>query len=202
MFVDIVAFTKFAEASAPERVVETLRAYHARIERRIFEYGGTLDKFLGDGVMATFGTPESGARDAVDALAAACAIQADMADWNRTRERDGAPPIPVAIGLHYGEVVLGDIGSERRLELAVLGDVVNVASRLEELTRERGCCSILSDELVGAARQQDPAAAAALLGGFSEGAPQGLRGRDQPVKIWTSAARLWQPRTLMSGTDA
>ena len=177
MFVDIVAFTEFAEASEPERVVETLRAYHARVERAIFVHGGTLDKFLGDGVMATFGTPDAGPRDAVNALATAAAIRRDMAAWNETRREAGEAPVAVAIGLHYGEVVLGDIGSERRLELAVLGDVVNVASRLEELTRTLGCRAALSGDVVEAARRQDPAAAESLLADFREGAPQALRGR-------------------------
>ena len=195
MFVDIVAFTEFAEGTPPERVVETLRAYHVLIERRIFEYGGTLDKFLGDGVMATFGAPEVGSRDAVNALASACAIQRDMADWNVARRRAGEPPIAVSIGLNYGEGVLGDIGSERRFELAVLGDVVNVASRLEALTREVGCGVILSGDLVGAARRQDAGAAADLLDGFSEGASRSLRGRAQPVTIWTLAA----PSTAAQG---
>ncbi len=190
LFVDIVAFTRFAETTAPEKVVETLRAYHARIERCIFEFGGTLDKFLGDGVMATFGAPEAGPRDAVNALAAACAIQRDVAAWNTEREHAGDPPIAVALGLHFGEVVLGDIGSARRLELAVLGDAVNVASRLEGLTRELGCCTVLSDDLVTAARAQDAEAAAALLSDFEEAAPQDLRNRAEPVKIWASSSAL------------
>ena len=194
MFVDIVAFTRFAEKAAPEAVVATLRAYHARIERCIFEYGGSLDKFLGDGVMATFGALEAGPRDAVNALAAACAIQRDMAAWNEARERAGEPPVAVAIGLHYGEVLLGDIGSERRLELAVLGDVVNVASRLEALTRELGCCAILSQDLAEAARRDDPQAASGLLEDFSEGAPHSLQGRSQPVTIWSSLRALDRDR--------
>ena len=86
--------------------------------------------------MATFGTPEAGADDAHNALAAARAMLASIDAWNRERGGPGREPIRLSIGIHYGEVVLGDIGSERRLEFAVLGDVVNVASRLEQLTRE------------------------------------------------------------------
>ena len=127
----------------------------------------------------------------------------EVAESDNLRSRQaGEPPIAVSIGLHYGEVVLGDIGSERRLELAVLGDVVNVASRLEALTRDLNCRAILSDDLACAARNQDAETTAVLLADFSEGAPQTLRGRAQPVTIWTLAAGVPEVQAQRSGTGA
>ena len=139
MFVDIVGFTRLSEGLSAERVIEILRAYHEILERTIFEHDGTLDKFLGDGVMATFGTPNVGPRDAANALTCARAITAAIDSWNAGRSENDLAPICVSIGIHYGPVIMGDLGSERRLEFAVLGDTVNVASRLEQLTRTLGC---------------------------------------------------------------
>ena len=138
MFVDIVGFTRIAERQTPEDVVALLRAFHGRMENAVFDQHGTLDKFLGDGLMATFGTPDPGSQDAGNAVRCARAMLAEMDRWNREREAAGDQPIEISIGLHYGTVVLGDIGSARRLEYAVLGDTVNVASRLEELIPPSG----------------------------------------------------------------
>jgi adenylate cyclase len=185
MFADIVGFSRFAEGSEPRRIVDTLRAFHGRLERAIFDHGGTLDKFLGDGVMATFGTPNVGSQDARNALASALAASAAMRAWNHERAAAGEPVIQLSIGIHYGPVVLGDIGSERRLEFAVLGDVVNVAQRLEGLTRRLGCQIAISDAFVQTLREQSATEADALLAGFQPAAPQALRGREQSVQVWT-----------------
>lgn len=184
MFADIVGFSRFAEDSEPHQIVDTLRAFHGRLERAIFDHGGTLDKFLGDGVMATFGTPNVGPHDARNALASAMAARAAMQEWNRERATAGEPPIRISIGIHYGRVVLGDIGSERRMEFAVLGDVVNVAQRLEGLTRRLDCPIVISDALVETLREQSVAEADALLAGFQAAELQTLRGREQPVAVW------------------
>jgi adenylate cyclase len=185
LFADIVGFTRFAESSEPQAVVATLREFHGKLERAIFDHGGTLDKFLGDGVMATFGTPNVGPHDARNALAAALAACAAIGSWNVERAARGEPQIDVSIGINYGQVVLGDIGSERRMEFAVLGDVVNVAQRLEGLTRQLDCQIVVSDDFVHALRTQNPEEADALLAGFCSAPSQELRGREQPVAVWT-----------------
>jgi adenylate cyclase len=189
LFADIVGFTRFAESSEPRTVVATLREFHGKLEHAIFDHGGTLDKFLGDGVMATFGTPNVGPHDARNALAAARAACAAIASWNVERATRGEPQINVSIGINYGPVVLGDIGSERRMEFAVLGDVVNVAQRLEGLTRQLGCQVVVSDDFVHALRSQSPDDADALLVGFCAAPSQELRGREQPVAVWTLSQR-------------
>ena len=114
LFADIVGFTRIAESQTPGEVVGFLREFHARLERCVFDHGGTLDKFLGDGVMATFGTPVSGEHDAANAVGCAHAMVEEIAAWNRERQATGAAEVKLSIGVHYGEVVLGDIGSERR----------------------------------------------------------------------------------------
>ncbi len=185
LFVDIVGFTRMAERQSPEAVVDMLREFHARLEAQVFEHEGTLDKFLGDGLMATFGTPEPGPRDARNALRCARAMLADINDWNAEREAAGNAPIRVSIGVHFGPVVLGDIGSHRRLEYAVLGDTVNVASRLEYLTRELGVRMAVSDDLVTAVRNGGEAETEAALSDLHQSGPQQLRGRDEPITVWT-----------------
>ena len=187
MFVDIVGFTGMAGRQSPEDVVALLRQFHARLEAKVFEHQGTLDKFLGDGLMATFGTPEPGPHAAANALACGRAILVDIEEWNAARKEAGAEPVKVSVGLHYGSVVLGDIGSERRLEYAVLGDTVNVASRLEALTRNLGVGMVTSDDLVTAVRHNAgvDAVGIELLSGLDSAGAQHLRGRDEPINAWT-----------------
>tara|TARA_R100000005_G_scaffold96729_1_gene86888 strand:- start:3970 stop:5358 length:1389 start_codon:yes stop_codon:yes gene_type:complete len=180
LFADIVGFTKMAETTSPEETVRVLREFHARMESCVFEYNGTLDKFLGDGLMATFGTPETTPEDALNALKSARAMQRRVVDWNAARKEEGKTPIRLSIGIHYGMVVLGNIGSERRLEYAVLGDVVNVANRLETLTRELHADTVISSQLVAAAGGEKIAADL----GYIENGLQSIRGRDEPVRSW------------------
>lgn len=137
LFVDIVGFTAFAAARTPEEVVHTLREFHAMMEQEVFRHSGTLDKYLGDGLMATFGTPFAGKDDAGNALRCAQAMMAAAHRWNSERKAAGQAPIRVSFGLHYGAVVLGDIGLTC-LEFAVIGSTVNAASRLEAMTRVLG----------------------------------------------------------------
>jgi adenylate cyclase len=143
--------------------------------------------------MATFGTPEAGPRDAWNALACARAMLRSLEALNAERGGRSEPPIAVGIGLHYGPAVLGDIGDERRVEFAVIGDTVNVASRLEALTREAGSPLLVSHEAVEAARREG--AAAADLGGLVEAGEAAVRGRDGRVRLWALA----QPGTPAGG---
>ncbi len=180
LFVDIVGFTRLCEALAPAASIELLRAFHRRMEQAVFDHGGTLDKFLGDGVMATFGTPRPGERDAANALACARAMLAAMRDWNADRTRQGLREIRIGIGAHTGSVVLGDVGSDRHVEFAVLGDAVNVASRLETLTRELDAGIVISADLARLASAQG---GPSILDGFSPASERALRGRKDPIAV-------------------
>jgi adenylate cyclase len=134
--------------------------------------------------MATFGTPFAGDADALNALRCARGMIASIAELNKEREGRNEPPIQVSVGLHYGQVVLGDIGLNR-LEFAVIGTTVNAASRLEALTREFGCAIVVSDALVQQARTESNHSSdfASLV----EQPAQTIRGLEQPVGIWTCA---------------
>ncbi len=119
----------------------------------MFDNNGTLDKYIGDGLMATFGTPDPGPQDSANALQCAMDMIASLEDWNAERIGEGKAPVRVGIGLHYGAVIAGDIGNERRLEYSVIGDAVNIASRLEYLTRKLNSNVVVSDSLVQAIDQ-------------------------------------------------
>ncbi|CAN0581599.1 unnamed protein product, partial [Ectocarpus sp. 12 AP-2014] len=180
LFVDIEGFTGLAAGLPPGDVIEVLRRFHAIVEGRVFAHDGTLDKFLGDGAMATFGTPEPGPRDVSNALEAVRAMIAALAEWNDERAAAGEAPVRVRFGLHYGAVVLGDIGATQ-LEFAVIGHTVNVASRLESLTRELGVTLVLSDALRAKALA---CGAEALLDGTEPRGAQQIRGLDEAVTVW------------------
>jgi adenylate cyclase len=183
LFADIVDFTAYADGRSPIEVIGTLRQFHERMEREVFRHAGTLDKYLGDGLMATFGTPFTSDSDAGNALRCAQAMIGSIAEFNQERKDRNEPPIRLSIGLHYGQVVLGDIGLNR-LEFAVIGTAVNAASRLETLTREYGCAMVASDELVQRARAETGSSSADFLY-LVEKPPRTIRGLEQPVGIWT-----------------
>ena len=182
LFADLVGFTTLAEDMTPEEVMAMLRAFHGRMEDEVFRHGGCLEKFIGDALLATFGVPDVGSRDATDTLACARGMLAALAAWNRERAGQGLPPLRMGIGLHYGQVVLGDIGSERSMAFATVGDTVNVTSRLQTLTRDLDAVIVASTELVEAVERE--AVEHALLGGLTGRGPQVLRGRDTPIDIW------------------
>ena len=188
LFVDIVDFTAFADARTPQEVVRTLREFHGLMEQEVFRHSGTLDKYLGDGLMATFGTPFAGAHDASNALRCAQAMIVVADSWNGRRMALREPPLRVSFGLHYGPVVLGDIG-QTCLEFAVIGATVNAASRLEALTRTLDCALVASDDLISRAKAELGSAAEAFQP-LMVREPQAVRGIQRPIGIWTQARGL------------
>jgi adenylate cyclase len=130
LFSDIRGFTALAESMPPDAIAALLSAYFTEMVDVIFEHGGTLDKFIGDAIMAQWGAPIAHPDDAERALRAAVDMQRAVRDINRRWAAEGRPSIGVGIGINYGEVFAGNIGSHRRLEYTVIGDAVNVASRL------------------------------------------------------------------------
>lgn len=188
LFADIVGFTRFAESLPPEAVIRVLREFHGRMAKTVFSHGGTLHKFLGDGLMASFGATglkgedaasgSAAARSAGHALDCLIAIDATMAAWNADRIQEGAAPLRVAIGLHVGPVVTGDVGDERCLEFAVLGDTVNIASRLEGLCRPLDAAAVISRDVAAAALGHAALDAFVDVPGDTQ-----LRGRDAPMAL-------------------
>jgi len=131
LFADIRGFTAFSERENPEKVVGLLNRYFSVMSEIIFAHGGTLDKYLGDGLMAIFGAPNATPEDAKNALKTAVTMQTRLTTLNKELESEGFIRINVGIGLHTGVATVGYIGSEQRSEYTAIGDTVNLASRLE-----------------------------------------------------------------------
>lgn len=155
LFSDIRNFTTLSERLSAKETVEMLNAYFERACVPLLAEGGSIDKFIGDAVMVEFGSPlpmPDHARRAVRAAVALARVAEEFPAWMAARfpGRD-LPPFAVGIGLHSGEAVVGNIGSPARMEFTAIGDTVNLASRLEGLTKELGCTILASEATVTAA---------------------------------------------------
>jgi class 3 adenylate cyclase len=138
LFADLQGFTALAEELEPARLVAVLNGYFEAMSREIGAHRGHLAKFLGDGFLALFGALEPDPWQAHDAVRAALGMRRALADYNATLARDGVPPLVVGIGIHRGPVVAGVIGTAGLLEYGVVGRTVNLAARVEKLTRVHG----------------------------------------------------------------
>jgi adenylate cyclase len=147
LFSDLIGFTTLAEKADPEVLVAQLNEYLSRMTSEIFSNGGTLDKFIGDAIMAVWGNVRSvgTAQDAKSCARAALGMRRELSRLNQTWREQGRMGLGMGIGVNHGEVIVGNIGSQERMDPTVIGDAVNLASRLEGLTRIYGV-----DMLVGA----------------------------------------------------
>src|SRR6185295_9788478 len=144
LFSDIRGFTKRSEGMQPERLVAMLNRYFTVMSEVVHKHHGTVDKFIGDGLMAIFGAPEPLAHAERNALEAAQEMIERLAEVNAELAAQGEEPLRIGIGLHSGEIVVGHIGSQERHNYTAIGDVVNVASRLEGLSKTAGHVIICS----------------------------------------------------------
>ena len=185
LFADIVAFTQMAELMAPEDVLAMLREFHTRMTAQIFASGGTVDQYMGDGILAVFGATEASPNDAASALNCAEMMLETLERWNREREEKGDARLDIGIGLNYGPVVLGDVGSEHGMSFTAIGDTVNTSARLQVLTRSLKTQLVVGDAVVRAIQALSPEVAAERLGRLEDLGEHSLRGRASPVRIWT-----------------
>ena len=149
MFADIRGWTTLLEKMTPEEAFSFINAYLRRVNPVIKDCNGFIDQFYGDGVMALFpGTPD-------DAVRAAVRMQEAVAEYNRQREKAGFGPIGIGVGLHLADLMLGVIGSEDRMQGAVVADAVNLAARIEGLNKTYGSYVSLSDETLSAMKESD-----------------------------------------------
>jgi adenylate cyclase len=146
LFCDIRNFTRMSEHMEPEEVVSFLNEYLAMMVDVIFEYGGTLDKFVGDEIMAVFGAPVSTGRDEENAVLCALCMKQKLGELNDRRQKQGHAAIQFGIGIHTGDVVAGNIGSDRRMEYTVIGQAVNIASRIEALNKHLSTDILITQE--------------------------------------------------------
>jgi adenylate cyclase len=176
LFCDLRGFTTFAEKRSAQELVGILNEYFTDMVDCVMAEGGVVDKYIGDNIMAVFGAPVSRPDDAQRAVRAALKMRVALAKLNTRFAERGIEPLRFGIGLHTGEVVAGNIGSVRRMEYTVIGDAVNVASRLESKTKDLETDFLISD----ATRERLTAEVEVVAMGEVQ-----VKGRGAPVKIFT-----------------
>jgi adenylate cyclase len=173
LFSDIRGFTALSETMNPDEMARLLSEYFTEMVECVFRHGGTLDKFIGDAVMAQWGAPLGEPDDADRAMRAAIDMMKSLNELNKKWRSEFRPELAIGIGLNFGEAFAGNIGSERRLEFTVIGDTVNTASRL--CGAAAGGEILLSEPFREAMRQAPP---------LKQQAPMELKGKSQPVPVW------------------
>lgn len=196
LFADVRGFTALAEQLEPAPLVDFLNEFRRRSTWAIESQGGIVDKFVGDNVMGVFGAIDPGPEDAVHALTAAQRLLETINRWNEQRQQHGVFPVAIGIGLHYGPVFTGLVGTEERQEFTVMGDVVNTAHRIEELTKELGTSLLVSAQLMEAA------GLSAEDGGWLPLPLQSLRGRSEPVRLFVRSSPNGARATKHDGSGA
>jgi len=193
MFTDIRGFTSLSEVTSAEDLIRMLNEYFEILVDVIFEYEGTVDKFIGDAVMAIWSAPVEVAEADRKAIEAAVKIQKAMEAFNNVRSMDGLPPINTGIGIASGEVVAGYVGSTKTMSYTVIGDCVNLASRL---------CSIASAGETCVTEAAYRAHGGADIFDGTEMEPIKLKGISEPVTYWTIEGLLEQEdATIMADGD-
>jgi len=181
LFSDLRGFTTYAEGMPPESLIDELNAYLDAMVSAIRAHGGVVDKYIGDAIMVVFGLPAQRGDEAGRAIRTALALQTALEDHNRARASVGLDPLVHGIGVHYGPAVAGNIGTPQRLQFTVVGDTVNVASRLESSTKTLGVPVAISAEAVAAARVSSKTA----LPDLREVGTIDLRGRQAGLGVFT-----------------
>ncbi|MGE5545111.1 MAG: CHASE2 domain-containing protein [Bacillota bacterium] len=181
LFSDIRGFTSFSEAQPPEKVVGRLNEYLSAMTAAIFKYGGMIDKYMGDGIMAVFGAPVYQPDHAWQAIAASQEMRRQLVTLNRGWESRGEPLFDIGIGLSTGPVVVGNVGSSERTDYTVIGEDVNLASRLESLNKQYGTQLILSDRTLRSLREN----AGEIPWEFEELGSVPVRGFTVPIPVYT-----------------
>lgn len=180
LFADMVGFTAYSSGKPPDVVIGLLRELLGILGEAVFSNSGSIDKFLGDGLMAVFGPPLTNDRNATNAASCALEIIERVERWNLRRA--GSEPVRIAIGIHYGDVVQGDVGTDKQLEFTVVGDTVNIASRVEAYSRPLNAAVLVTGAFIEALRTEG---SFELAGIFSDEGLHRLRGRTQPVHLFS-----------------
>jgi len=190
LFADISGFTTVSETKAPEEVAAYLSNFFSAAVDAIFAYGGTLDKFIGDAVMAFFGAPIAQEDHADRAVMAGLMMMDRVDEWNQQREREGLAPVRIRVGINSGPAVVGNVGTEKRVDYTVLGSSVNIASRLESGVAKPGQLVISQntlDRVVGSFDTES-------LGEFA------LKGLQQKMPVYTVRTPPVPKKKTTSGT--
>ncbi len=176
LFSDIRGFTSMSERMEPEEVVSFLNDYLKRMVEIVFDEGGIVDKFIGDAVMAIFGAPLSKPDDAERAIRAAQRMLVELDKFNEEQKKKGSGVfIRIGIGVHTGPLIAGNIGSDRKMEYTVIGDTVNIASRVQDLTKEFGVEIIITQACHDASGHKVPVRALP---------PAMVKGKEKPLTLF------------------
>jgi class 3 adenylate cyclase len=181
---DIRNFTSMSESMTPEEVVGFLNDYFSEMVEAVFEHGGVLDKFIGDGLLAVFGSLDEEPDHARRGVRTALRMKVLLAKLNGERSIAGKAPIGIGIGIHTGDVIVGNIGSRRRLEYTVIGDGVNTCSRVEALNKEFGTTILITDDTHAEVADEFECR---LMPEMS------LRGKTKMLRVWEVASRKLSP---------
>ena len=181
MFVDLVGFTHASERMTPAATAQLLRRFHACVEDIARDHGGTIDKFIGDAALVVFGMSQASFSDAAAAIACARRIVGALEDWSGETADADEPRLKCGIGIDFGAVTIAEVGGRSHAQITVTGDTVNVASRLEALTRDWATNVIISDTVFDAVLA---AGTVEMLEGFQELPVERVRGRDQSIRLW------------------
>jgi adenylate cyclase len=178
LFSDLIGFTTLSEKADPEALVSQLNEYLSRMTSVVFSHGGTLDKFIGDAIMAVWGNVRSlgMAQDAKNCARAALAMRRELRQLNQKWREQGRMGLGMGIGINQGEVVVGNIGSHERMDPTVIGDSVNLASRLEGLTRVYGADILVGASVAELARDEVHLRSVARVQ---------VKGKSKPVDVFT-----------------
>jgi adenylate cyclase len=154
LFSDIRGFTTISEGMRPDDLVSSLNRYFSTQVDIIMEHGGIIDKYIGDAIMAFFGAPVSHEDDAYQAVSAGIEMAKAVERFNEEQRKIGKPEFRIGVGLAYGEVTVGNIGTDRKMDYTVIGDIVNLASRMEGLTKMYHQQLLISDRLYEAVKDR------------------------------------------------
>ena len=178
LFSDLRGFTQYCADVPPEQLVAEFNAYLEAMVAVIAEEQGVVDKYMGDAIMAVWGVPANTGDEAARAVRAAYKMQKALDVHNEARAKRGLIPLRQGIGVHYGEAVAGNVGTSNRLQYTVMGETVNLASRLQEATKDLGYSILISKETVDASDHAQDLPELVALGQIT------LRGRGAPIQVF------------------
>ena len=188
LFSDIRSFTNFTEKNGPQETVRMLNSYFTEMYEQIINHQGILDKYIGDAIMAVFGTPFPSPEDADNSLQAAIGMIRALKTFNALRVKDNLDPISIGIGVNTGEVVAGNIGSDKRMDFTVIGDAVNLAARLESATKMYDTPILISSFTKNALQQEYSLREVDLIV---------VKGKEEPVAVFEVLDSLEEEQQLV-----